>query len=61
MSFRRWVSQAIRPAKMNTPRMLMTKLITGSFRKMFTSEARIRPTRPMIRKLPSPDRSRLVA
>ena len=39
---------------------VMTVAVTVKARKMLTTEAMIRPIRPMIRKLPIPVRSRLV-
>jgi hypothetical protein len=45
---------------MNTPSTLTMNCIMPSCRNMLTTEATIRPIRPMIRKLPNPVRSFLV-
>ena len=55
-----WVSKAVRPVKMMTPSTLMVRSTAVLPMKALTRLASRMPQRPMMRKLPMPERSRLV-
>ena len=54
------VSYAVKPTKIKTPNIEITKCIIVDFKKIFTSEAIIIPISPIIKKEPSLVRSLLV-
>ena len=54
------VSYAVRPTKINTPSIEITKYIIDDFRKIFTNEAIIIPINPIIKKDPNFVKSLLV-
>ena len=54
------VSYAVRPTKIKTPKIEITKYIIDDFRNMLTTEAIIIPINPIIKKEPSFVKSLLV-
>ena len=55
-----WVSYAVKPTKIKTPKIEITKYIIVDFKNIFTKEAIIIPIKPIIKNEPSFVKSLLV-
>ena len=60
MFFIFWVSYAVKPTNIKTPKMETMKYIIADFKNIFTSDAMIIPIRPIIKKEPNLVKSLLV-